>query len=1269
MSFNAGALTKTWLPTNGGSWATGTNWSGGVAPVAGDDVIINSNQSSNITAIPGIILNSLTITGNCLLAAASSGNEIIITSNFFVAAGVTCTMGISGGRLVFTLNGIGTIAGNLAFDAGSTVRNFTVNGTLIVLPTGRVYDPVISAGSAFILGANATLKVGNTGGISNVQTTNTTVAINFGGSYTYPTTANYEYIGTVAQVTGVGLPATVKSLTINNSAGVTLTSAVAVTTNLALTNTAVLNLGTFTTSTAATMSFNGAAQVAGTWGYTGSGATNINTTYFGNNTGRVTVAGATLPSCSINLTSAANTDNQAYCANSPIVNITYATVAATGATVTGLPTGVTSAWASNVLTISGTPTVTGFYTYTITLSGGGCINTKIGTLSANVNMKYTSPNTFAPSTLITPLNPTFSIPVSVSGYTISPALTATGLSFNTSNGQIYGTTTSGSVAGATYTVTATLTCGGSLTFGVVIAVGNYRYAVASGNWNATSTWSTASGGTAGASVPTAGDNVYIGEGSVARTVTIPTTITAACNTLNIGLGDFAGVLSFTDATNTMTVSGNVNMNVPNTGVTSAINLGAGTLTVNGDMFLAKDPYNNQANGNTLVNQVNISTGTLTINGDLYFNAFNAAQSRITFSGAGTLNLKGNFNIPNLLGTLTPSTGTVNFNGTSVAQLIPIGVSAITYNNLTINNTHANGATLGAAITATNVTGNISVGNINSGSLLNTSTYNVTRPNSSQITVAAGSTLNAGTSVIAFGTTGTITINGTLKTANTLGFSGTASTAISSTNTPTITIGSASTIEYNAAGTQATTARTDYANITLTGGSKTIPTGTTTLSKNLLINTGATYNGTTNNPVLNIGGNFTNSGTFNSGTGIVSFTNGQSAANNATGVSTFTNLTINNTNGLVINNDETVTGTLTFTSGVITTGANRLIMGSAGSAGTVSRTAGHVNGNVRRYIPNSAAPIVGFDIGDATNYTPVSLTFFGTVSGSGYFDASTTVAAPPVASGLSQTKYVNRKWTLTNTSVAGFTSYSPTFTFVAGDKIGTPNYAAFTVRKSAASVWSTTTNGNLALLSTQCAGILNSFSGDFAIGEDACQGITLWLGSTSTDWHTASNWCSGAVPTSTDNVEILSGAVYQPTIGATAVCNNIIIDAGATLTITGSNSLTVSGNWTKNGSFTANTSTVNFNGSAAQTINGASTFSTLKINNAAGVTLAAAATVTNLTIGDGAANSVFNDGGFQITGTGTLTLTSGTFKVGAGASATSYPSFTTCLLYTSPSPRD
>jgi uncharacterized protein YjdB len=92
--------------------------------------------------------------------------------------------------------------------------------------------------------------------------------------------------------------------------------------------------------------------------------------------------GAAVPPCGITLSSAPSTTNQTICQNSNIANILYATTAATGATVTGLPAGVTGAWANNTVTISGTPTATGTFNYTVTLSGcTGGTGTTSGTLT------------------------------------------------------------------------------------------------------------------------------------------------------------------------------------------------------------------------------------------------------------------------------------------------------------------------------------------------------------------------------------------------------------------------------------------------------------------------------------------------------------------------------------------------------------------------------------------------------------------------------------------------------------------------------------------------------------------------------------------------------------------------------------------------------------------------------------------------------------------------------------------------------------------------
>jgi len=88
--------------------------------------------------------------------------------------------------------------------------------------------------------------------------------------------------------------------------------------------------------------------------------------------------------CQLDLTSATTTTNQTLCLNSPIQNITYSySGEATSAVVTGLPNGVTATIASGVVTISGTPTQTGVFNYTVTSVGCATNTIRQGTITIN----------------------------------------------------------------------------------------------------------------------------------------------------------------------------------------------------------------------------------------------------------------------------------------------------------------------------------------------------------------------------------------------------------------------------------------------------------------------------------------------------------------------------------------------------------------------------------------------------------------------------------------------------------------------------------------------------------------------------------------------------------------------------------------------------------------------------------------------------------------------------------------------------------------------
>lgn len=89
-----------------------------------------------------------------------------------------------------------------------------------------------------------------------------------------------------------------------------------------------------------------------------------------------------------------------------------------------------------------------------------------------------------------------------------------------------------------------------------------------------------------------------------------------------------------------------------------------------------------------------------------------------------------------------------------------------------------------------------------------------------------------------------------------------------------------------------------------------------------------------------------------------------------------------------------------------------------------------------------------------------------------------------------------------------------------------------------------------VLSASAPGLSPITSGTFDITVALPLGFTSqWLGGTSTDWNTASNWSAGIVPDSTTNVFISGVSVNAPTlVSGTASINRLQVASGASLTL-------------------------------------------------------------------------------------------------------------------------
>ena len=214
------------------SQSTGISLGGALATVNGNLSIMNTGTGdfefsktvvSNVT-----VYGSFVQTGGILILNATSSSTVFNLKGAFSMVGGSLQRGGGLGSInftgttpqIFSKTG-GTISGGIDFTI--------VSGADVGFGTS-ILD---GSSGTFTLASGGMINIGSTAGIS---TSGATGNIQVTGTRTFSTSADYVYNGVAGQITGNGLPTTVRNFTLNNSTGLTLTNDVNSTSTLTLTS-------------------------------------------------------------------------------------------------------------------------------------------------------------------------------------------------------------------------------------------------------------------------------------------------------------------------------------------------------------------------------------------------------------------------------------------------------------------------------------------------------------------------------------------------------------------------------------------------------------------------------------------------------------------------------------------------------------------------------------------------------------------------------------------------------------------------------------------------------------------------------------------------------------------------------------------------------------------------------------------------------------------------------------------------------------------------
>jgi hypothetical protein len=1054
--------TATWSATSGGA-------SGASVPVAADAVTITGF--------------TVTVSDTRACASLTLGASGVLTNNssLTISGSIGVVSSLSGGTLTQGANATLTIGGSwnattiyATLDATASGNSVVYNGAGNQTMKGTTYTSLTISASAGTKSFNGGATIINSDFTipSGVSLTTNSQAITFNGDYIF---------------SGVTPTFGSSAITIGGNKTAQSISGFTTTGNISMTKTA--GTATFTGNVqGASLTING---VGGTLDL-GTGLTHTMTITTSGNNGLVRTAG-TLNGGSSTLKLAGNGSGSGATFNAGTGTVEYNSVDATTQTIATMTYNNLILTGANTKALSGAATVNGNFT----INTGATLahsSTSVLTLKGNFTNSgtYTATNTanvtFGGTTAqsISGTTPTFiGLTVgSTATLNLTAAQTVTTLAVN---------------SGGILTTTATVTCSGTATINGTFQLNAGGWATGAGTWSYSSTTgtlvfnNTSSYGVNSGDVfwPTTNSpyNVTILQGGL--------TLNSGANRTVAGLFQTAAAVSLSSAG--LTLNGTCQINTGGSFVNTPIYGASSTLIYNVGTYGVGNEWtgNSTTAGAGIPFNVTVQSGNITLP-----NSDRGAAGSVTIS-AGSLILNGTSGdlyvarnwTRAAAATFTPSNRAVFFVGGNAKTLTVTGGGTETFNYLRLGGSNTLQLTTGTnlAVNASSGTSLI-LSSSNSTSTIDLNGQTLTISGGGNMDLSAGtrritSTLTGGTFIISSNnlslTSGGILVLGdNVTTQLNAGLS-------FSTNQVTIGGGTSGVLQINSGGFAST---------------PTYAAGSTLV-----------YNNASGYSVSNewIAGTSTGSGVPNNVTVLQGTVTLPNTARTVPSTLTMTSGAVTLTNG----GDLTVTS-LVLNNSQITTNAAKVIIPASG---TLTRGTGYVVGYLQKNIATGATTRT-FEVGDATNYTPLSISF-GNVTVAGDLTANVTAAAHSNrgTSTLSSTKYVARYWTVTNSGVT-FNNYAATFTYVSGDIQGSASTSALLVGKYDATTWTYPAVASTSSTSVTTTSSMTAFS-DFFLAETGCINPTAFT------FTGGGAYCSGGTGVAIGLSNSETGVSYQLILSA------------------------------------------------------------------------------------------------------------------------------------------